>query len=255
MQKYVFLLSSVLLNVLFIVKKLSISTFRSTFELKIAKMKYTTCIFDLDGTLLNTLDDLANSTNYALRLHSMQERTREEVRRFVGNGVKKLIERAVPAGTTEEETERVLADFRSHYLEHDKDTTRPYDGILEMLERIKNRGIRTAVVSNKFFKATESLCSHFFGSLIDVAIGENEAAGIRKKPSPDTVREAIRQLEVETSDCVYIGDSDVDVMTAKNSGMDCISVLWGFRDEDFLSEKGATKTVRTPSELTTLLLG
>ncbi len=209
--------------------------------------QYSTYIFDLDGTLLNTLGDLCASCNYALKTMGFPERTLDEVRRFVGNGVAKLMERAVPAGTSAELTAETLSVFRQHYLEHGLDTTCPYDGIQEMLAELKRRGKRIAVVSNKFSDATRQLCAHFFPDTVEVAIGETST--IRKKPAPDTVIEAMRQLGVTAEDAVYIGDSDVDVMTARNSGMPCISVLWGFRDKDFLIESGATTFAVTPADI------
>lgn len=228
-------------------------TFLLTFAVQITVKRMTmnfnfdTYIFDLDGTLLSTLDDLAASCNYALRHNGMKERTLEEVRLFVGNGVKKLMERAVPNGLDNLLFEKIYADFRQHYMEHNLDTTQPYPGVMEMLRKLKARGKRIAVVSNKFYAATQGLCRHFFGDLVDVAIGERE--DIRKKPAPDTVNEALRQMGVDRDRAVYIGDSDVDVMTAHNSGMPCISVLWGFRDVDFLVEHGATIFVSSPLQI------
>lgn len=209
--------------------------------------QYSTYIFDLDGTLLNTLGDLAASCNFALREMKMPERTTDEIRRFVGNGVKKLIERAVPKGTPSETVEQTLAIFRAHYLEHGLDTTKPYEGIDEMLAELKRRGKNIAVVSNKFYDATRQLCRHFFPDTVAVAIGERE--GISKKPAPDTVIAALEELGVSTEGAVYVGDSEVDVQTAQNCGIPCISVLWGFRDKDFLSENGATTFVLRPEEI------
>ncbi len=209
--------------------------------------EYSTYIFDLDGTLLSTLDDLAASTNYALQSQGLPTHTVDDVRRFVGNGVKKLIERAVPGGIDNPKFEAVYATFRSHYLEHSLDTTHPYPGVADVLAELKRRGKHIAVVSNKFYAATQELCRHFFGDTVEVAIGERE--GIRKKPAPDTVDEAFRQLGVGKEDAVYIGDSDVDVATAKNSGLPCISVLWGFRDRDFLVSCGAKTFITEPSQL------
>ena len=208
---------------------------------------YNTYIFDLDGTLLSTLGDLAASCNYALRTNGMPERTIEEVRVFVGNGVKKLMERAVPNGEDNPAFEKTYSDFRKHYMEHNLDTTKPYDGVMDLLKELNSRGKKVAVVSNKFYAATKELCRHFFGNLVQVAIGERE--DIRKKPAPDTVIEAMRQLGVTTEGAVYIGDSDVDIETARNSGMPCISVLWGFRDRDFLLQHGATTLVDTPTDI------
>lgn len=210
-------------------------------------MEYKTYIFDLDGTLLDTLHDLWVSCNYALRENGMPERTLDEVRRFVGNGVKKLMEQAIPQGLDNPKFDVTYETFRKHYLVHSLDTTKPYSGIPELLANLKKHGKRIAVVSNKFYAATQELCRHFFGDYVEVAIGERE--NIRKKPSPDTVDEAIRQLKVSREDAVYIGDSDVDVMTARNSNMPCISVLWGFRDRDFLMQHGATTFVAAPKEL------
>ena len=209
--------------------------------------QYDTYIFDLDGTLLSTLDDLAASTNYALRQHDMPEHTLDEVRWMVGNGVRLLIERATPGGASNPQFDSVFATFRSHYVEHSLDTTRPYPGIMEMLTELKRRGRRIAVVSNKFYVATQELCRHFFGDTVEVAIGERE--NIRRKPAPDTVIEALRQLGVGPEGAVYVGDSEVDVATARNSGLPCISVLWGFRDRDFLTEHGATTFITSPGEV------
>ncbi len=210
-------------------------------------MKYKSYIFDLDGTLLDSLTDLAASCNYALRINNMPERTIDEVRMFVGNGVRKLMERAIPDGDCNELFQKTYTDFRDHYLIHNLDHTSPYSGIINMLKSLKDDGCNIAVVSNKFYAATQELVNHFFGDYVSVAIGERD--NIRKKPSPDTVFEALRQLNVEKDGAVYIGDSDVDVMTAKNCGMPCISVLWGFRDKKFLIEHGANVFVEKPSEI------
>ena len=218
-------------------------------------MMYKVYIFDLDGTLLDTLADLAASTNYALRKHGMPEHSIDDVRRFVGNGVRKLMERAVPDGADNPLFDEAFATFRQHYMEHSLDTTRPYDGIPETLAALKARGCRLAVVSNKMMAATQELCRHFFPDTIEVAIGEDEAHGIRKKPAPDTVFEALKTLGVSrvgASDglsAVYVGDSDVDIQTAANAGLPCISVLWGFRDRDFLIQHGAETFIYAPSEL------
>ena len=213
---------------------------------------YKVFIFDLDGTLLDTLQDLANAVNYALRQHGMPEHSIDDVRRFVGNGVRLLMERAVPDGAGNPQFEAAFATFRQYYMEHSLDTTRPYDGIPELLRALKHRGCRLAVVSNKMMAATQELCVHFFPE-IEVAIGEHEAEGIRKKPAPDTVCEALRQLGCDKQRAVYVGDSDVDIMTARNSGLPCISVLWGFRDRQFLTAHGATTFISHPSELLGLL--
>ena len=211
--------------------------------------QYDTYIFDLDGTLLNTLDDLAAAVNYTLRQYGMPEHTREDVRHFVGNGVRLLMIRAIPDGESNPRFEAAFKTFREYYLEHSLDTTRPYDGIPEMLRELRKRGKRVAVVSNKFYAATRELCQHFFPDSVEVAIGEHEAEGIRKKPAPDTVIEAFRQLDVDSHNAVYVGDSDVDLQTARNVGLPCISVLWGFRDRAFLEAHGATTFAVTPSDI------
>ena len=209
-------------------------------------MLYNIFVFDLDGTLLDTLQDLANSVNYALRQHGMPEHTIDDIRRFVGNGVRLLMERAVPDGARNPQFEAAFATFRLHYMQHSLDTTRPYDGIPELIHELKARGCQMAVVSNKMMAATQELVHHFFPD-IPVAIGEHEAAGIRKKPAPDTVFEALRQLEF--GNAVYVGDSEVDIETARNSGLPCISVLWGFRSRDFLLAHGATTFAEHPLDV------
>lgn len=208
---------------------------------------YEAYIFDLDGTLLNTIDDLAASTNYALRTNGLPERSVSEVQSYVGNGVRKLMERAVPDGDRNPKFNDAYETFRQHYSKHNMDMTAPYPGIMEMLQELRDRGKRIAVVSNKFYSATQSLCDHFFPGLVEVAIGEKES--IRKKPAPDTVVEALRQLGVPKDNAVYVGDSDVDILTASNCGIPCISVLWGFRSRDFLLSHGATTFVSSPEEL------
>lgn len=216
-------------------------------------MKYQTYIFDLDGTLLDTLGDLAASVNFALHTHGMPEHSLDDVRQFVGNGVRKLMERAIPDGAGNPCFNETFATFRQYYMTHSLDTTRPYEGIPEVLETLKARGCHLAVVSNKMMAATQELCHHFFPDTIEVAIGEDEAAGIRRKPAPDTVFTALRQLNdislTSKSSAVYVGDSDVDILTARNAGIPCISVLWGFRDRDFLLSYGAQTFIAHPAEL------
>lgn len=206
-------------------------------------------IFDLDGTLLNTLDDLADSTNYALSKFGYPTRTIDEVRQFVGNGVAKLIERAIPEGKNNPNFEKCLAIFKENYAQNMYNKTAPYNGIIEMLSNLKSKGIKIAVVSNKFDLAVKELCKKYFEGFIDFAAGENEAQGIRKKPAPDTVISVLNEFNFAPEDAVYVGDSDVDIMTAKNSKMPCISVTWGFRDEKFLLENGATILINAPSEI------
>lgn len=211
--------------------------------------QYETYIFDLDGTLLDTLDDLAAAVNYTLRTYGMPEHSRDDIRRFVGNGVRMLMTRAVPNGEQNPQFEEVFSTFRMYYMQHSLDTTHPYDGVPEMLAALKQRGCRLAVVSNKFDKATKELCRHFFADTIEVAVGEHEAEGIRKKPAPDTVIEALSQLDVGRENAVYVGDSDVDLETAHNACLPCISVLWGFRDKEFLLAHGAKTFINHPNEL------
>ena len=214
-------------------------------------MHYEAVIFDLDGTLLNTLEDLADSTNYALAHHGFPVRTLEEVRQFVGNGVAMLIHRAVPAGTNPEEEAACLDTFRRHYLTHMRCKTAPYPGIPELLERLKKAGCAVAVVSNKFDAAVKELCADYFGAQVPVAIGESE--GVRKKPAPDTVYRALEELGIPAARAVYVGDSEVDIETARNTGMDCISVSWGFRDTAFLLAHGAWAVAANPEALERLL--
>ena len=217
---------------------------------------YSAYIFDLDGTLLDTLGDLAASTNYALRTHGMPEHSMDDVRSFVGNGVRRLMERAIPQGADNPDFEATFATFRQHYMQHSLDTTKPYEGIPETLAALKAKGCRLAVVSNKMMAATQELCQHFFPDTIEVAIGEHETEGIRKKPAPDTVFAALEALGYPKPNpgdasisAVYVGDSDVDIQTARNAGLPCISVLWGFRDRDFLIQHGAKTFISAPSEL------
>ena len=210
-------------------------------------------IFDLDGTLLDTLDDLADAVNWALKQEQLPRRTREEVRAFVGNGIRNLIERAVPAGTEAAQTDRVFAGFKARYAGHCADKTRPYPGILELLARLRAEGIRTAVVSNKADFAVQTLCRDYFPGLVDCAVGER--AGIPKKPAPDSVQEVLRALKISREQAVYVGDSEVDVVTARNAGMNGILVLWGFRDRQTLERAGAKTFAATAEELCAALIG
>jgi phosphoglycolate phosphatase len=212
-------------------------------------MMYSTYIFDLDGTLLDTLEDLAAAVNYALRQHGMPEHSVDAVRCFVGNGVRLLMERATPDGAANPSFEKVFETFRQYYMAHSLDTTKPYENIPQVLASLRARGCRVAVVSNKMMAATQELCRYFFSDTVEVAIGEDEASGIRKKPAPDTVEVALQSLGVGKEGAVYVGDSDVDIMTARHAGLPCISVLWGFRDKTFLQEHGATTFITRPGEL------
>ena len=217
-------------------------------------------VFDLDGTLLDTLEDLAEATNVALRKNGLPERSTDEVRRFVGNGIANLIARALPGHRepetvevlTEEERElhaKVLIDFSGYYEAHCEDKTKPYEGILSLLDELKERGLKIAVVSNKADFAVKKLMPAYFGDRIDVACGEDEAHGIRKKPAPEMVLRALETLGVRAEEAIYVGDSDVDIMTAANAGMPCVSVLWGFRSREFLLEHGAVMLIEKPEEV------
>lgn len=210
-------------------------------------MAYKAAIFDMDGTILNTLQDLQNATNYALREHNFPERTYEEVRNFVGNGVQKLIERALPEGSSYETVQSVLASFKTYYKVHSTDTTAPYEGIPEAIKKLREAGIKTAVVSNKPDFGVQDLVKDFFPNLFDAALGEK--AGIAKKPAPDMVNSALDSLAVSKADSVYIGDSDVDFMTAKNSGLSFIGCSWGFKGRSFLEKLGAGTIVDNAEQL------
>jgi len=216
-------------------------------------MNYQLAIFDLDGTILDTLEDLTNSVNFALRNNQFEERSIDEVCSFVGNGIRKLIERAVPSGTDIEKVEQVFADFKQYYALHCTDKTKPYEGIMDVIRKLRQAGCKTAVVSNKADSAVGPLCQKFFPEMFDYAVGERE--GIQRKPSPDSVLEVLEHLCVEQKDAIYIGDSEVDIQTAKNAGIGCISVTWGFRKERFLAEQGATLFAKVPEEIEFIILG
>ncbi len=210
-------------------------------------MSYKLAVFDMDGTILNTLQDIKDSINYALRENGYPERTMDEVRFFVGNGLAKLVERAVPDGLSEEERKKVFDTLIPYYIKHSADTTKPYDGIRELLVRLKKAGIKCAVVSNKADPAVQQLVIDYFDGLFDAALGESPA--VAKKPAPDMTLKILSDLGTAPEDAVYIGDSDVDIQTARNSGLDEILVDWGFRSREFLIEHGAKRIVSTPDEV------
>ena len=212
--------------------------------------KITTVIFDLDGTLLDTLEDLKNAVNYALRVCGMPERTLSEIRQFVGNGVRNLMIRVVPQGEDHPEFEHAFAVFKEYYGEHCNDATKAYEGISELLQELKNMGYVLAIVSNKIDSAVQDLNRRYFPQ-VDVAIGDRE--DLRRKPEPDSVFLALKELGRTKEEAVYVGDSDVDLLTAQNAGLPCISVLWGFRDREFLEERGATTVVEKPMEIAGIL--
>ena len=211
-----------------------------------------TLLFDLDGTLLNTLEDLRDSTNFALRTYGYPERSLEEVRRFVGNGLKMLLTRAVPQGSSEVEIERALACMKAHYCENYHNKTVPYPGIPELLQRLQQAGFRMAIVSNKADPAVQLIRTLYFDGIIDVAVGESPACS--KKPAPDMVLAALQRLGSTADDAIYLGDSEVDLLTAENAEIPCLSVGWGFRSAQILEDAGASKVYYTPQSLCEALL-
>ena len=211
--------------------------------------KYKYAIFDLDGTLLNTLEDLKNSVNYSLKHFSMPEKTTEEIRLFLGNGAVSLFERSVPNGKYNPLFNDALNLFKEHYSKNNDIFTKPYDGIEHVLKCLKEKNIKSVIVSNKFDEAVKILADKYFSGLIDIAIGENEKCGIKRKPHPDMVLKAINDLKADKNDCVYIGDSEVDIATARASGINSIIVSWGFRDKEYLLKSGAKTIISKPLEL------
>lgn len=191
-----------------------------------------TVIFDLDGTLLDTLEDLTNSVNHALTLHGLKARKTSEVRQFLGNGIRYLMKKAVGDNVGEDDFEVIFQSFRSYYVEHCLDVTKPYPGIMQLLEQLKQKGVKMAIVSNKLHPAVQELSHRFFEGYIQSAVGES--ATVRRKPNPDAVLEALTQLQSQPNDAIYVGDSEVDLETAKNAHLRCALVTWGFRDESFL---------------------
>ena len=209
--------------------------------------RYKAIIFDLDGTLLDTLADLAEGTNYALRVNGFPERTIDEIRRFVGNGARKLIERAVPDGQIEAALEKVRQDFDIYYKVHCKDHTGPYPGIMEMLQELVQQGYSLGVVSNKPDFAVQELIPEYFPGIFASVSGERQ--GVAKKPAPDLIREAMKNLQADSSNAVYVGDSEVDLEAAANAGIPCISVAWGFKGRRFLEEQHAGTIIEVPAEV------
>ncbi len=219
-------------------------------------MSYSVVLFDLDGTLLDTLDDLHSAVNFVLKKYDLPIRTRDEVKAFIGNGIFKLMERSVGAGARSRvDMTALVVDFKAYYGAHCQEKTKPYDGVMELLAALKRSGVKVGVVSNKAHFATVQLCEHYFGDLVDVAIGEDEDGGVRKKPAPDSVFAAIKAVgAADTSDVVYVGDSEVDIQTAHNAGVDCVSVCWGMKDKAFLFENGAAVLAESVEELGVHLL-
>ena len=206
-----------------------------------------TVIFDLDGTLLYTLEDLKDSVNFALSKFNYPQKNLEEIRNFVGNGVKVLMELSIPQGKNNENFDECLATFKTHYAQNMYNKTKPYDGIIEMLENLQQQGFRTAVVSNKFDLATKELCKKYFAEKIEIAIGESE--NIRKKPAPDSVFKVMEILNSNKNSTYFVGDSEVDIQTAQNANLKCISVTWGYKDKEFLLKNGAKFLANSPKEI------
>lgn len=206
-------------------------------------------IFDLDGTLLDTVDDLLDSVNYALEFFGYPLKTKEDVRLAVGNGITKLIERVIPGGFNNPDLPFVLEKFKEFYINIKVSKTKPYDGIIELLTILKEKGIKTGIVSNKFDRGTKMHSKQFFGDLIDFAQGEDTLNGIPSKPNPIGTNKVLEILNVKAENCIFIGDSEVDIQTAKNANMPCISVLWGLKSEEFLKNSGGKIFVKKPSEI------
>lgn len=210
-------------------------------------MKYELYIFDLDGTILDTEQDLAISVNYALSVFDFPTLSIGEVADRTGNGVKRLIEKSVPKNTDAKTTLAVLDVFKQHYFYHCADHTKPYDGIIELLKELKTHGKKLAVVSNKMDSAVQELARDYFDGLFDVVVGQRD--DVRAKPYPDSVNKVIQTLEADKAETLYIGDSEVDVQTAINSELDCVCVSWGFRGRERLAECGAKLIVDSPKEI------
>lgn len=215
-------------------------------------MKYDLAIFDLDGTILNTIDDLADSCNIILKKNNFPVHTTDEIKSFVGNGIPKLIERALPRDVPPETKNSILRQFIAYYSEHSAEKTRAYPGISELLQSLKKNGVRIAVNTNKHEETSKNLCSAFFPGLIDIVCGGR--TDMPHKPDPAGVQKILAAEKIEASKTVYIGDSDVDIETAKNAGTDSISAGWGFRGKKFLLEHGAQKIAMSAQELEKMIL-
>ena len=219
---------------------------------KIIGNSITTIVFDMDGTVLNTLDDLTVSMNYVLGQFGYPGHTVEEYRLFFGNGVKEALRLALPDDVSSEVIDDMLPIYKEHYDAHCLDKTRPYDGIVEVMKELKDRWYKLAIVSNKIDSAVKELNKRFFSDAVEVAIGEKP--GVNRKPAPDMVEVALKELGSTKEESVYVGDSEVDFMTAKNSELPCISVLWGFRDKDYLIEQGAYCFADAPQDIINILM-
>lgn len=208
-------------------------------------MEYTNIIFDLDGTLLNTLEDLTDGVNHVIKMYGYEPYSQPDIKSFVGNGIMKLMERAVPGGKDNDKFDEMYNEFKAYYTKHCIIKTRPYDGIIKLLESLDRAGYGLAIVSNKNDAAVKELAKHFFGDYINTAIGQSEIT--RKKPAPDTVYEAMKALP--KGEALYVGDSEVDKMTADNAGTDCVLVSWGFRDKNMLEGLSADAVIDSPMQL------
>lgn len=215
---------------------------------------YHTVIFDLDGTLLNTIDDLTDAVKYVQEKYGFPLHSVDLVKKHVGNGIKKLIIRSIPHGESNPQFENVYQDFLAYYQEHCQIKTAAYPGIMNLLKSLHNRNIKMAIVSNKAHPAVLELNQIYFKDYISVAIGENETAGIKKKPAPDSVRHALELLGSEQSEAVYVGDSEVDKATAENSGLDCVLCSWGFRERELLESLKPMSIIDKPEELLEVIL-
>lgn len=214
---------------------------------KMMEKKYDLIVFDMDGTILDTLEDLTDSMNAVLQMYHYEARSIDEIRSFVGNGLYNLVRLALPEGKRKEHIQEVLSTMKEYYGKHNDIKTKPYDGILDLIRRLRTAGYQTAVVSNKIDSGVQALCEVYYKGLFDVAIGEKD--GIARKPAPDMVYAALDALGVDKTKAVYVGDSEVDLATAANAGLDMIAVGWGFRGEKFLKEQGAVKVYATPEEV------
>jgi 2-phosphoglycolate phosphatase len=208
-------------------------------------------IFDLDGTLLNTLGDLRAATNHALEVRGLPPHSMEEIRQFIGNGIRLLICRAMPEGTPEAEIDAALDDFKAYYAAHIHDRTVPYDGIPQLLTALRKRGIKVAVLSNKIDSASQQLIEYFFPGKTDVVFGEH--VGVPRKPDPTSCRMVMQQLGVQPEQVLYVGDSGTDMQTAKNAGLYAVGVTWGFRSKEVLLENGADVLVHRPEQILQIL--
>ena len=214
-------------------------------------MALKTVIFDLDGTLLYSLEDLKDSVNFVMKKHGFREYTIDEVREAIGNGVRLLMERILPKDIDKNLFEECLSEFKQNYSKNMYNKTKPYDGVLDMLKALREDGYKIAVLSNKFDSAVKELSSKYFGELVDLAVGQKE--GVKEKPSPLGIQEIAKELDTDVETCIMVGDSEVDIQTANNAGIDCISVTWGYKNIDFLYDNGATKLVYSPEDILELL--